>query len=328
MTTLVVSQYINYIRYLQQHQRFNPNAGRLIQQTQQKIQFVIRQQQLQLQQLQQLQQQRVLNAAAAAAALKKQEQTQLFNFDGVGKKALLIGINYLNTPYELSGCINDAANLSNKLAFTYGFKNIYLMTDNTTIKPTRNNIYNNIKAMFQQARRGDTLFLSYSGHGSYVLDRNGDETRDRRDEVLIGSDLQSLVDDDLKNLIRTFLPPTVTLIMLCDSCFSESILDLKYQYLDTQYNTDLTVNAGQTATMGTVICISGCQDDQTSADAYINRTFQGALTWAFLTQLSATPRPTWKALLLGMRTLLKNRGFTQVPQLSTGQPMDISHTLF
>jgi hypothetical protein len=325
--TTQISQYINYIRYLQQHQRLNPNTSRLIQQTQQKIQFVIRQQQLR-----QLQQQRALNAAAvgaaAAAALKKQEQTQLFNFDGVGKKALLIGINYLNTPaYQLSGCINDAANLSNKLAFTYGFKNIHVMTDNTIIKPTRNNIYNNIKAMFQQARRGDTLFLSYSGHGSYVLDRNGDE-RDRRDEILIGSDLQSLVDDDLKNLIRTFLRPTVTLIMLCDACFSQSILDLKYQHLDTQYNTDLTVNAGQTATTGTVICISGCQDNQTSADAYINRTFQGALTWAFLTQLAATPRPTWKALLVGMRTLLKNRGFTQVPQLSTGQPMDISHTLF
>lgn len=322
--TTQISQYINYIRYLQQHQRLNPNTSRLIQQTQQKIQFVIQQQQLR-----QLQQQRVLNAAAvAAAALKKQEQTQLFNFDGVGKKALLIGINYLNTPaYQLSGCINDAANLSNKLAFTYGFKNIHVMTDNTIIKPTRNNIYNNIKAMFQQARRGDTLFLSYSGHGSYVLDRNGDE-RDRRDEILIGSDLQSLVDDDLKNLIRTFLRPTVTLIMLCDACFSQSILDLKYQHLDTQYNTDLTVNAGQTATTGTVICISGCQDNQTSADAYINRTFQGALTWAFLTQLAATPRPTWKALLVGMRTLLKNRGFTQVPQLSTGQPMDISHTLF
>jgi hypothetical protein len=321
---MAISQYINYIRYLQEHQRFNPNASRLLQQTRQKIQFVIWQQQRQ----QQLQQRVLSAAAAAAAALKKQEQTQLYNFDAVGKKALLIGINYLNTPaYQLSGCINDVSNLSNKLAFSYGYKNIYVMTDNTTIKPTRNNIYNNIKAMFQQARRGDTLFLSYSGHGSYVFDRNGDETRDRRDEVLIGSDLQSLVDDDLKGLIRTFLPPTVTLIMLCDACFSQSILDLRYQYLDTQYNTDLTditVNAAQTATAGTVICISGCQDNQTSADAYINRTFQGALTWAFLTQLAATPRPTWKALLLGMRTLLKNRGFTQVPQLSTGKPMNIN----
>ena len=113
--------------------------------------------------------------------------------------------------------------------------------------------------------------------------------------------------------------------MLCDACFSSSILDLKYQHLDTQYNNVLTVNAGESATTGTVICLSGCQDNQMSADAYINRTFQGALTWAFLTQLSATPRPTWKALLLGMRALLKNRGFTQVPQLSTGQPVDITN---
>ena len=38
------------------------------------------------------------------------------------KKALLIGINYVKTDYELKGCINDIINVKNKLTSSYGFK--------------------------------------------------------------------------------------------------------------------------------------------------------------------------------------------------------------
>lgn len=275
-------------------------------------------------------QQRAIVAATnqKIVVLQTQTQTQLCNFKAAPgiKKALLIGINYNKTPYQLNGCINDASALANRLAFTYGFKNIFLLTDNTVIKPTRINILNNIKAFLQSAQDGDTLFLSYSGHGSYVLDRNGDETQDRRDEVLIGCDLQAVLDDDLKILLNTCLRPKVTLIVLCDSCFSESVLDLRYQHMDTQYKKDLNVNTTSTDTPGNVILLSGCQDNQYSEDAYINKTFQGAMTWAFLTQLTNTPRPTWKNLLVGMRAMMKSRGFTQIAQLSTGRLLNITTT--
>jgi hypothetical protein len=251
----------------------------------------------------------------------------LYNFNGKGKKALLIGINYNGTPYQLAGCINDANNLRNVLVGKYGFSNfnVNLLTDNTVIKPTRDNILNNIRAMLQGAQSGDVLFLSFSGHGTNVADRNSDE-KDKRDEVLVGCDMKSIVDDELKQLLMTFLKPTVTLIVLSDSCFSGTVFDLKYQYMDTQYNTQFINNGQSAATPGTVVLISGCQDNQYSADAYINNTSQGAMTWAFLAQLVATPRPTWKNLVAGMRTLLKGRKFTQVPQLSTGKLMDVANT--
>ena len=60
------------------------------------------------------------------------------------KKALLIGINYLNTPYELSGCIDDANRMHNLLN-SYGFKDIKMLTDLTNQKPTRDNILAEIK---------------------------------------------------------------------------------------------------------------------------------------------------------------------------------------
>ena len=60
------------------------------------------------------------------------------------KKALLIGINYLNTDYELSGCIDDT-NRMNSLLTNYGFNDIKILTDLTPVKPTKANILNEIK---------------------------------------------------------------------------------------------------------------------------------------------------------------------------------------
>jgi hypothetical protein len=256
------------------------------------------------------------------------QKNMLYNFRGRGKKALLIGINYNGTRYQLAGCINDAMNLRNVLVGRYGFNsaNVNVLTDNTVIKPTRDNILNNIKAMLQGAQSGDVLFLSYSGHGSFVTDRNNEE-KDRKDEVLVGCDIKNITDDELKQLLMAHLKPTVTLVVLSDSCFSGTVFDLKYQYMDTQYNTQISNNGPSQPTPGTVVLISGCQDNQYSEDAYINKMNQGAMTWSFLAQLAATPRPTWRNLVTGMRTLLKSRGYTQqVPQLSTGRLMDVANT--
>ena len=64
------------------------------------------------------------------------------------KKALLVGINYINTQDELNGCINDVNVMSNKLRIDYGFKSITILTDETAYKPTRNNIIKEICCFF------------------------------------------------------------------------------------------------------------------------------------------------------------------------------------
>jgi metacaspase-1 len=239
------------------------------------------------------------------------------------KRALLIGINYRNSQRPLYGCINDAYSLERKLRSAYGFKNVSLLTDDTVIKPTAKNIYYQIQALLESGVSGDLLFLSYSGHGSYIIDTSGDE-KDGNDEMIIGIDIIGVRDDELKTLINTYLKPGVTLIMLCDSCYSGTILDLKYQYFDTQNNIPVNINNVVNETLGNVILISGGQDNQTTADAYINNTYQGATTWAFLSTLDKTSKPTWTSLISNMRTLTKNSGFSQIAQICSGKPLDIN----
>jgi hypothetical protein len=74
--------------------------------------------------------------------------------------------------------------------------------------------------------------------------------------------------------------------------------------------------------------ISGCTDQQTSADAFINKTAQGAMTWSFIESVKNNPKLTWRELIKSMRNLLKKSNYEQIPQLSTGQIFNIDSKIF
>ena len=248
------------------------------------------------------------------------------------KRGLLIGINYNGTDAQLNGCINDTKSIYTALTSNYEFKSedISIITDDTEKKPTRDEILSAFKAFLESGEEGDLLFFSYSGHGSSTYDRNSDE-KDCKDEMIITSDLQSILDDELKSLIQLHLKKGVTLFALFDCCFSGTVLDLKYQYLDSLENDTFTTNNKDTETNSNVIMISGCNDTQTSADAFINQKYQGAMTWAFLNTLkdksSSSSNLSWKNLLIDMRDKLKQSEFTQLPQLSSGCLIDINENI-
>jgi len=90
--------------------------------------------------------------------------------------ALLIGIDYFGTDHQLNGCINDVNAMSIFLQ-NNGFNNnnIKILTDNTNIKPTKDNILNNFINLLKNAKSGDIIFFFYSGHGSNTVDNNSDK---------------------------------------------------------------------------------------------------------------------------------------------------------
>ena len=223
------------------------------------------------------------------------------------KKALLVGINYVGTDNELNGCIQDAENIASRLV---GFKTISMLTDYTAIKPTKANIVREFTQLLSRAISGDCLLFAFSGHGSQVKDKNGDEA-DGKDEGIFTLDEKLIVDDELNLIIKQRLKSGVTLFVLTDCCHSGTILDLKYNYIG------YLENPKNAETSGHVIMISGCRDEQTSADAYINGKSQGAMTWAFLANLQ--PEVTWRKLVENMCFSLKESGYTQVPKISSGR---------
>jgi hypothetical protein len=243
------------------------------------------------------------------------------------KNALLVGINYIGSRYQLQGCINDVVNMQAFLVSKYKYNTTTLITDNTDVKPTRTNILSAFVKLLNNAEAGDTLFFHYSGHGTQIFDLNRDEI-DGYDEVIVGSDLKIIIDDELNTIIKTYMKSGVILYAIFDSCHSGTVLDLKYNYLDTTNGLKTTINTRPNTLTSNVIMFSGCADNQKSADAYIAKNFCGAMTYSLLNALNSNLNPSLQSLLQNMRTYLKTNRYSQVPQLSCGKVAAINNVLF
>ena len=261
------------------------------------------------------------------ASLSKINSFVVDKINVVNKKALLVGINNYANNNKLGGCINDVNDVKDKLkTMGYNNNNIKTILDASAVSQTIIAAFNNL---LTTSVSGDLLFFQYSGHGSYQRDVNLDEYNTDCDQAIVDVSLNYISDDVLKNIINNNLKPGVTLFALFDSCFSGSILDLRYQYMDSLNGNNYIENLKETETIGNVIMISGCTDMQTSADAFINNVKQGAMTWSFLKTLNDSQNIiSWRQLLTKMRRTLMQNGFNQIPQISSGKIMELDSNVF
>ena len=269
----------------------------------------------------------LINAAINASNTNLKKLTDKYKKEMPKKRtAFLVGINYTGTVNELYGCINDTKNVEELLKNKYNFTNVVLLNDETAEKPTKQNILKGLQTLLANTESGDTAFFMFSGHGTCTADFNKDET-DGQDELIIPIDAFSLntciLDDELNKLIRNTLKPGAKLVALFDSCFSGTVLDLRYTY-------GYPDNTSESETVGDVYMISGCTDQQMSADtvAPVNgRTMaSGAMTYAFLTMIKETA--LMGDLVTKMGTFLKDNGYPQWPLLSSGKKVDYGKTVF
>ncbi|HEY9899200.1 MAG TPA: caspase family protein [Pantanalinema sp.] len=212
------------------------------------------------------------------------------------KRAFLVGINdYQLQGADLRGCVNDIKNVQANMLPAEGFK----AGDMTVVldqQATRANILAGLKAAVAATKKGDFLYFHYSGHGAQVRDVNGDEP-DGMDEIICPTDLaqgaggfkNAILDDELQSILGQ-LPAGASMLFVSDSCNSGTVDRNKrvrgLTLANNAKNLDaVSVNAkamqtfAARANSGAYTLISGCQDDQTSADAYINSTYNGALTY-------------------------------------------------
>ena len=238
------------------------------------------------------------------------------------KKALLIGINYNGTSSKLRGCINDVNNVKKELEIRgYLSENIIVITDNTPIKPTRKVILKKLLELILSDAR--ELYFHFSGHGSYVRYVNGDE-KDRRDECLVPIDYKTsgmVLDDELKGILCS-LSEKQKLICVLDCCHSGTGIDLAYNLYDRGGNIYMVKHRKCQKTRGECVMFSGCEDRDTSADSYINGKYQGAMTHSFLNALNRGTS-TYENLVINIRKNLKEGGYSQVCQFSSGKKINL-----
>lgn len=213
-----------------------------------------------------------------------------------------IGLNEIDPAHygkgrSLKGCVHDA-NAMLQIAKGRGFDENYLLTD-------KDGTYKKITTLLKKAARklntGDTLFISFAGHGASVWDNNADES-DGKDETWCLYD-RMILDDELAELWARF-KTGVKILMVSDSCHSGSVsremsaggtvIEEKpvvggrsledgpeiYERNKTMYEATIPKHKNIAKGAGikaTVLLLSGCQDNQTSLDGIKNGFFTDRL---------------------------------------------------
>ena len=244
------------------------------------------------------------------------------------KKALLVGINYKGTSGELQGCINDIDTIKKHL-LKKGYKesNIRVLTERPVdILPTKRNILEYLDWLVNNRNNGADLFFHYSGHGSHTIDRNNDEN-DGRDECLVPLDYNKngmIIDDRLKRCLQKINRYT-KFYGVIDACHSSTMMDLKHTALIRSHNekrSQFRLDINKSVNIrGDVFMISGCQDNQTSADAWINRKFQGALTHCYIEAVKKNDSTIYE-LMNNIYKTMKKGGFEQNPTFSSNKSIN------
>lgn len=239
------------------------------------------------------------------------------------KRALVVGINYVGTSNELRGCVNDA-NALHECLVKKGYECVVLLDAEATRTRILKELYNLILS------DAKTLYFHYSGHGGQVVDiggADGDEL-DGMDETLVPVDFESagmIIDDEIRGLLVSLSEEKKMTITL-DCCHSGTGVDLAYNAYERITHTTLVRDEKQLPTRGKVVCLSGCQDRQTSADAFIGGTFQGALTNALLANFDKCA--TWLDLYKGVNDTLRKGKYSQISCLSSGTKLDLKNALW
>lgn len=257
----------------------------------------------------------------------------------MANKALLVGINKYKIPgADLNGCVNDVTNVRDVLLKYFGFTvpEIRVLVDE---RATKKNIITRLKWLVDKAKAGDRLLFHFSGHGSQIRDRDGDELKDHMDEIICPHDMdwdgKFITDDELKEIFST-IPKGVNLEVLLDSCHSGTgtremraigslPLEISFKPRFLPPPVDIACRADDDLAVKRIlrgnsslnhVLFSGCKDNQTSADAYINGSYNGAFTFYLCKHLRDAQANISRAeLLKRLRASLKFNGFSQIPQL-------------
>jgi hypothetical protein len=206
---------------------------------------------------------------------------------------------------------------------------------------TRGRILEALNALVGTAVAGDSLVFTFSGHGSWLPDGDGDEP-DARDEMMCPYDVmkeQYLLDDDLH---QTFLTKAdgARLYVIADCCHSGSVVrrapaaastvaevaPVKARFLppylfargDRLLERAIDRASGMpapTKLQYSALLFSGCQDTEFSYDTSFGGRPNGAFTRAAIDVLQSATIATPHALYEAIRLRLPSPVLPQTPQL-------------
>lgn len=247
----------------------------------------------------------------------------------MSKRALCVGINnYPGVDSDLSGCVNDCRDWQSQLG-SRGFMVDTLFDEGAT----KVAMVRALVKLLDASNPGDSVIFTYSGHGTWIPDLNGDEP-DGRDEALCPYDLSEtnlLLDDELCDIIGNHKKPGVQLAMVLDCCHSGTMTRVismnpghtKARYLppsrfvkskDILEAISMASPKPKTVTLPGIVMMAGCRDSEYSYDAHFDGKPNGAFTYFALQALKKNPA-NYGAWMQLIKKSLPSPKYPQTPQI-------------
>lgn len=249
--------------------------------------------------------------------------------------ALFVGINaYKSAP--LAGCVPDIRAMYE------------LMTRDRGVRPRACQVYldraatraNILKGLQWLGTTGtEVLFFFYSGHGTRVLDVDGDEDGTPFDQAICPVDYEKsglILDDDIAMIFSTFSPES-RVVMHLDSCYSAgsergvigrwfSMLRRRRQARGLKAGMisdrvrELTYKERQRFGFlppKEITLISGCRDFEVAEEAFLGHEYRGAMSYFTERAMrSLGSAASYRQVIDHVRGDLIQHGFPQIPQLT------------
>ncbi|KAI0318169.1 caspase domain-containing protein [Amylostereum chailletii] len=183
------------------------------------------------------------------------------------RRALLIGICYgqgqkSSEFKKLNGPHRDVGRFRKMLIDVHHYRkeDIVVMIDRQEpghstpphLVPTKENMVRELHRLVEGAERSDRFVFVFSGHSDQQeqsLADNDQPEEDDRDEVIITSDGETIVDNDLRRWLVEPLPAGSGLTAIIDSCHSGTMLDLPHRLCNGIYVPWISRSMRRTGTM-------------------------------------------------------------------------------
>ena len=246
------------------------------------------------------------------------------------KKALCIGINdYPGVDSDLNGCINDCNDWADAL-----LGRSFAVTKLQNSEATKAAILGEFIKLLESSGPDDVAVLTYSGHGTWLPDVDGDED-DGRDEAMCPYDLSEtnlILDDDISNIIHEHKKPKTKMVMVMDCCHSGTMIKaaclsnpghIKVRYLPpTKFVKNpklveaMTISSSRpkVCSLPGAVLLAGCRDVEYSYDASFGTRANGAFTYYALESLKKAPA-NYSAWMKEVKKALPTNKYPQTPQI-------------
>lgn len=275
--------------------------------------------------------------AALSGALTLMTSGQVLAMD----KALIVGVGkYRLSQANLPGIDLDV-NMAKDMAIYMGIRpeNIHVVMDE---EATVSRVRGEMKSWLgQDVSASDRVFFYYSGHGTQVEDKNGDE-EDGLDEAMVLHDIDGrtqqglYIDDDFGADLKKI--PSQNIVVMVDACHSGTgtktisftggnsfnVRDGKPKFLDLFHlkpraKKDFEVTGvadGAAAGTENYLAFAAAQDNQQSIATGKGSLFTVAFRDSFDSERGKSAPPTLKSIYLSTESKLKESGVSFQPNMS------------